>query len=229
MVDDGSRDGTADLVRELSRDWPALRLESLERNSGKGAAVRAGFAVARGECVAYADADLSAPIDQIAALLADLGDSDVALVSRALPGARLLRRQSVVRETAGKLYALVAQALLLRGVPDAHCGLKIYRGELGRAIFRRVREDGILFDIEALLLAALRGARISQRPAVWSHEPNSRIRFNVVRAFRIGGALLRLKLRYRLLLPVRAQGPIRESVAQSLPYRQAIPGTSGEA
>lgn len=211
VVDDGSTDATAAFVRERARRWPILQLVELPRNRGKGAAVRAGFAASRGSITAYTDADLAAPIEQLSLLLQDLTEADVAIVSRALPGARLRRRQSRVRETFGKMYAVVAQALLLRGVPDAQCGLKVYRGDLGRAVFRDVKEDGVIFDTEALLVATLRGARISQRPADWSHDPDSRIRFSVLKSIEILAALLRTKVRHHVLWPARVRGPIRSA------------------
>ena len=65
VVDDGSTDTTADLVREWSVRWPALRLLQLPSNEGKGAAVRAGVAASHGDVVAFTDADLSAPIEQL--------------------------------------------------------------------------------------------------------------------------------------------------------------------
>jgi dolichyl-phosphate beta-glucosyltransferase len=228
VVDDGSTDGTPELVRSLRPRWPTLRLIEHTSNRGKGAAVRTGILSSRGEFVAFADADLSAPIEQLDLLLADLEDADVAIVSRAMPEAKLERRQSRGREAMGKLYAALAQMLLLRGIPDAQCGLKLYRGELAREIFARVEEMGILFDTEALVVAALSGARISQRPAVWRHDPASRIRFDFGRAFGVGLALLRIKLRHRLILPVTAVGPIR--LAERSPaYPRAIPadGTEG--
>lgn len=212
VVDDGSSDGTAELIREVANEWPAVRLVSLRRNSGKGAAVRTGFARSSGEIVAFCDADLSAPIDQLDGLIEDLGDADVALLSRGLPGARLERRQSVLRETLGKLYSVVARLVLLRGVPDAHCGLKAYRGGIGRVVFREVVENGILFDIEALVILALRGGRISQRPAVWSHDPGSRIRLGLSSAWAVVVGLARIKLRHRVLWPIRAHGPIKPDV-----------------
>lgn len=208
VVDDGSTDGTAALVEELAAGWAELRVLRLPANRGKGAAVRAGIAATGGAIVAYTDADLSAPIEQLDALLAALDHSDVAIASRALPGARLLRRQSPAREAAGKLYAAVARALILRGVPDAHCGLKAYRGDVGRAVFSRVREQGILFDIEALLIATRLGATIAQHPAVWSHEPDSRIRFGPGKAWAVAVALARIKARHRIGWPPRAAAPL---------------------
>ena len=228
VVDDGSTDNTAALVREWAVRWPELRLHQLRPNQGKGAAVRAGFAASRGDVVAFTDADLSAPIEQLELLLGDLDDAEIAILSRALPGTRLERRQSRPREMMGKLYALLAQVLVIRGVPDAQCGLKVYRGDLGRELFARTRETGVLFDTEVLALAAQRGARISQRPALWRHDPASTLRFGLIGSMGIAFALLRLKLRHRLLFAVRVTGPIR-SYERSPAYPQAIPvsGTKG--
>lgn len=222
VVDDGSTDTTADLVRDWSVRWPALRLLQLPSNQGKGAAVRAGVAASSGDVVAFTDADLSAPIEQLELLLGDLDDAEIAILSRALPGNRLERRQSRPREMMGKLYALLAQVLVIRGVPDAQCGLKAYRGDLGRELFAKTRESGVLFDTEVLAMAAKRGYRISQRPALWRHDPASTLRFGLKGSIGIALALLRLKFRHRLLFAVRATGPIR-SYERSLAYPQAIP------
>lgn len=228
VVDDGSTDGTADLVREWATRWPALRLIQLPGNQGKGAAVRAGILASHGEVVGFADADLSAPIEQLELLLGDLDDSEIAILSRALPGTRLERRQSGPRELMGKLYALLAQLLVIRGVPDAQCGLKVYRGALGRELFARSKESGVLFDTEILALAAQRGVRISQRPALWRHDPDSRLHFGLVGSAGIAFALLRLKLRHRILFAVRTTGPVR-SYERSPAGLQAIrvSGTKG--
>jgi glycosyltransferase involved in cell wall biosynthesis len=197
-------------------------------NQGKGAAVRAGVRETRGDVIAFADADLSAPIEQLELLLADLDDADIAILSRALPGTRLERRQSRPRETMGKLYALLAQVLVIAGVPDAQCGLKAYRGPIGRELFGQARESGVLFDTEVLALAAKRRLRISQRPALWRHDPASRLHFGVSGSIGIAVALLRLKVRHRIFLAVRAAGPIRSSV-RSPAYPQGVPAGGTKA
>jgi len=211
VVDDGSTDGTRELVSEWVDSWAALRVIELPCNRGKGAAVRAGVLASRGDLVGFVDADLATPIEQLELLLADIADADIALVSRALPGSRLERRQSRPRETMGKLYALLAQLLVVRGIPDAQCGLKLYRGALARDLFARAGESGVLFDTEILAMAAKRGLRISQRPALWRHDPASRLRFGLAGSIGIAVALLRVKARHRLLLPANARGPIRSS------------------
>ena len=222
IVDDGSSDTTPDLVRDWSERWQALRLIQFPENRGKGAAVRAGVLASRGEIVAFTDADLSAPIEQLELLVGDLEDAEIAILSRALPGTRLERRQTPAREAMGKLYALLARMLVIRGVPDAQCGLKAYRGPLARELFAEVRETGVLFDTEVLAIAARRGLRIGQRPALWKHDPASRLRFGLGGSIGIALALLRIKLRHRMLLPIRVIGPVR-SYERSPAYPQAVP------
>jgi glycosyltransferase involved in cell wall biosynthesis len=222
VVDDGSTDGTPELVREWSTRWNALRLIVLPANRGKGAAVRAGVLASHGDVVAFADADLSAPIEQLELLLADLDDAEIAILSRAMPGTRLERRQSRPREAMGKLYALLAQLLVIRGVPDAQCGLKAFRGAIGRELFAQAREDGVLFDTEVLAIAAKRRLRISQRPALWRHDPASRLRFGLVGSLGIAVALFRVKLRHGLIFAVNAIGPVR-SYERSSASRLGVP------
>ena len=228
VVDDGSTDRTAELVHEWCTHWPSLRLVRFATNRGKGAAVRAGVLASHGEIVAFADADLSAPIEQLELLLGDLDDADVAILSRALRGTRLERRQSRPREGMGKLYALLVQLLVIRGVPDAQCGLKAFRGPIGRELFRAAHESGVVFDTEVLALAAKRHLRVSQRPALWRHDPASRLRFGLIESVGIAVALLRVKLRHGLLMAVPVVGPVR-SYERSSAYPQGVPvtGTKG--
>jgi dolichyl-phosphate beta-glucosyltransferase len=211
VVDDGSSDGTPDLVRDYADRWPRLRLIEQPRNRGKGAAVKAGIVASVAPIVGFTDADLAAPIEQIDLLLADLADAEVAIMSRALRGASLGNRQSLPREAMGRAYSRLTEALLLRGVPDAQCGLKLYRTSAAREIFLRVAEDGIIFDTEALVVATQRGFRISQRPAIWNHDPDSRIRFSIPMAVGVAVALLRLKVRHKVFWPLRAVGPVRHA------------------
>lgn len=222
VVDDGSTDGTPELVREWCARWPALRLIQLPTNRGKGAAVRAGVLASHGDVIAFADADLSAPIEQLELLLADLDDADIAILSRALRGTRLERRQSRPRESMGKLYALLVQLLVISGVPDAQCGLKAFRGSIGRELFARAEENGVVFDTEVLAIAAKRRLRISQRPALWRHDPASRLRFGLGGSLGVAIALLRVKVRHGIFLAVRAVGPVR-SYERSSAYPQGVP------
>ena len=89
FVDDGSRDGTATLLREATGTWPQLRLVRLLRNSGHQAALSAGFRRARGDYLVTIDADLQDPPEAISELLATAREKDVDVVGA--PG-RVVRR-----------------------------------------------------------------------------------------------------------------------------------------
>src|SRR5919201_1370762 len=223
VVDDGSTDATREVVGAVASRWSAIRLIEHGRNRGKGAAVKTGIAASRAPVIGFTDADLAAPIEQIDLLMKDLADADIAIVSRGLSGASLGTRQSLLREAMGRAYALTAAALLIRGLPDAQCGLKLFRAHAAREIFQDVVEDGITFDTEALLVATKRGFRISQRPAIWSHDPDSRIRFSFPMALDVAASIVRLKLRHRVRFPVRAVGPVRPPALTFHPVHDETP------
>ncbi|TMC64620.1 MAG: glycosyltransferase, partial [Chloroflexota bacterium] len=85
VVDDGSRDATAEVVRQRAAAWPQLQLVASARNLGKGAAVQLGMAQARGRYRIFSDADLSVPIDDLEKLLRPLrSGAGVAIASRGL-------------------------------------------------------------------------------------------------------------------------------------------------
>src|ERR1700730_14808414 len=89
LVDDGSTDDTAELARECIAAAGCGTLISLPRNRGKGAAVRAGMARARGDVVVFADADMSCDINDLPTLIDALADADVAVGSRSAAGAQV--------------------------------------------------------------------------------------------------------------------------------------------
>jgi len=89
IVDDGSTDNTVAMSRTIADGWPELQVLALERNAGKGAAVRLGMLTARGEHRVFSDADLSTPIEEVERLRAQLhGNCAVAIASRSPPGSR---------------------------------------------------------------------------------------------------------------------------------------------
>jgi glycosyltransferase involved in cell wall biosynthesis len=111
VVDDGSTDQTAQLLREAAARLPAMRVLRNDPNHGKGFSVRRGALEARGEFVLFTDADLSAPIEETDKLLAALQDSadDAAIGSRALQRELIGIRQPWFREWGGRLFNRVVR------------------------------------------------------------------------------------------------------------------------
>jgi dolichyl-phosphate beta-glucosyltransferase len=165
VVDDGSRDDTAAIGQRYADDHPGFALHRLGRNRGKGAAVREGFARSRGDFVLFSDADLSTPIEEYARLQQVVDDgTDFVIASRGLPGSDLVVRQAWYREWMGKTFNGFVR--LLTGIPfrDTQCGFKLIRGELARELAAEMREEGFAFDVELILLASRKNARMSELP-----------------------------------------------------------------
>jgi dolichyl-phosphate beta-glucosyltransferase len=176
-ADDGSEDGSARILAEAAKKDPRIRVLTLPENRGKGSAVRAGVLETRGERVIFLDADLSTPLEECSGFLGALGSGyDVVLGDRRAPGSRITRRQPWIRETLGKGFTVLTQALLAPGVRDFTCGFKGFQREAAQAIFSRSRIDGWAFDVEIVVIAKLHGFKVVQVPVGWRHEDDSKVR-----------------------------------------------------
>ena len=183
VVDDGSRDGTRDVVREFAASRPWVRLvqydddEGHALNKGKGFAVRAGIEAAVGRDILFSDADLSTPIEDMERLLPPIsrGVCDVAIASRALPESNLDVRQPPHREWMGRRFNKMVQTLAVPGIVDTQCGFKAFRGDVAKRLFAMARIDGFGFDPEILFLAHKYGYNIREIPVTWRHRDNSRV------------------------------------------------------
>lgn len=177
VVDDGSRDATAEVARAFLARERCGEVIVLPRNRGKGAACRAGALVARGRHVLLCDADLSTPIEEERRLRAALdAGADLAIGTRAHPEARIVVRQAPGREGAGRLLNRLLRALGLTDLRDTQCGFKLFRLNAARALFERARIDGFLFDVELLRLARRSGLSLAEVPVEWRNDPDSRVR-----------------------------------------------------
>jgi dolichyl-phosphate beta-glucosyltransferase len=175
VVDDGSADATAAVAETFPAPaGVALRVVRLARNSGKGAAVRAGMAVSLGAHVLVCDADMAAPIEEVEKLLAS--GAGVAVGSRAVDRSLIARRQPWLRDHLGRLYNVALRGLGLTALHDTQCGFKLLDGELARRLAGELRIDGFAFDIELLARARRHGATIIEVPVRWSHVDDSRVR-----------------------------------------------------
>jgi len=177
VVDDGSRDRTAEVVEAFAREHPAVRLVRLPDNRGKGAAIRAGVAATRGERVLMMDADLATPIEELVALERALdGGAAVATASRAIGTSDVRRAQSALRVLLGRLGNLWIRAWAVPGIHDTQCGFKLFRGDVARELFALCREDRFGIDIEVLHLARRLQHPIAEVGVRWEHQDGSKVR-----------------------------------------------------
>ena len=176
VVDDGSRDGTVERVREVAAGRPAVTVHALAENRGKGHAVRVGMDDASGALRLMADADGATPIAEVARLEAAVAaGADIAIGSRALHDPAVIRQVRTHRKLSGHVFNFLVRRLGVPGVMDTQCGFKLFRGTVAAALFPLVTTDGFGFDVELLMMAVRRGYRIAEVPVNWADQPGSKV------------------------------------------------------
>jgi len=149
VVDDGSDDGTADAVPDL----PGVRVVRQPLNAGKGAALRAGMVVARGEVRGFTDADLpygTKPLDFALRCIRTRG-FHAAIGDRTLPGSTY-SGAGAVRTVVSELASFAFRTLVTGGIYDTQCGFKLFRGDVADGLFRISRIDRFAVDVELIYL-----------------------------------------------------------------------------
>ena len=173
VVDDGSSDDTGLRASKLLASLPHSLVIKMEKNAGKGAALKLGASVALGRNVIITDADTAINPSQIPALLAALAGNDVAVGSRAVDGA--IRYDSAVRTLAGRQFNRLVRHWTKTSIRDTQCGFKAFRLPVIRlfAIFGQV--EGFAFDAEWLYLANRLGLSVATTQVTWDDVSGSSV------------------------------------------------------
>lgn len=179
-MNDGSVDGTADLIKEYGRKQPCIRLLENPGNRGKGYAVRHGMLAGRGDWILMTDADLSTPIQELDRLLNIAQQQDAAIVigSRALDRSLVAVHQSFFREFSGRAFNLLMRWITGLHLADTQCGFKLYRRDAAQSVFSRQILDGFSFDVEDLVIAAELDLRVVEAPVRWANVEGTKVRLS---------------------------------------------------
>ena len=179
VVDDGSTDGTSEVVERYAQIHRAVRVMRSSSCQGKGAAVRHGMQAAMGCLQLFADADGATPIHELARLEKAMAEgADMAIGSRAL-AARLPEfavHARLYRSVLGSLFNAAVRRSGIPGIADTQCGFKLFRRAVAQELFSYASINGFGFDLELLYLAQRRGYRIAEVPVNWSDQPGSKVR-----------------------------------------------------
>ena len=193
VVDDGSPDDTATVAEAAGAD----RVVRLDRNRGKGAAVRAGVAVASGRTVVFTDADLAYGPAQVAALVVRVEEGyDLVVGSRRHTETTTLVRAGRLREVGGRLVNLTTHALLLGQYRDTQCGLKAFRADVAQPLFEASVLGGFAFDVELFHLAERWRLSLAEVPVEVENSERSTVRA-VRDGLRLVADLVRVRQRAR--------------------------------
>jgi glycosyltransferase involved in cell wall biosynthesis len=193
VVNDGSRDNTAEIARSFERLHGAVRLIENPGNRGKGYSVRNGMLHASGERLLFTDADLSSPIEESEKLLAALdAGAEVAMGSRWLQRELQRERQPLHRQFLGRLFNFVLRMILGLKHKDTQCGFKAFTRRAADVIFPRQQIERWGFDPEILYLAKKFHLKIAEVPVEWAHDDRSKIN-PVVDGIKMATELLRVR------------------------------------
>jgi dolichyl-phosphate beta-glucosyltransferase len=176
VVNDGSSDDTAQIVREYGTVHPQVLLLENPGNRGKGYSVRNGMLHARGGICLFTDADLSSPITEAQKLFdaIDRG-ADIAIGSRWLRAELQTERQPLYRQAFGRIFNLVLRVILGLRFADTQCGFKAFRRDAAQRIFPLQKIERWGFDPEILFLARRAGLRVEEVPVLWAHSEGTRL------------------------------------------------------
>lgn len=197
VVVNGSTDRTADVARSFQSRHPFLVVREEPRPIGKGGAVMRGFSEAKGERIAYVDADGATPPEALVRLVEPLDGADLVLASRWRPDSRITP-QPWSRRVASRVFNAMVRILFRLSISDTQCGAKAMRREVVETILPRLGITAWAFDVDLLFQARRAGFRIVEAPTVWNDVAGSRLklpRASVEMFF----ALLRLRLTYSRL------------------------------
>lgn len=175
VVDDGSDDGTGQLVAGWSADRPGVKLVTVP-HKGKGWAVKQGILAAEGEYAFMCDADSAMPIRWLNNFLVEMDSGyDIVIGSREIAGARRID-EPAYRHVMGRAFNWTVRLLAVRGVKDTQCGYKLFRREAVLDLFGLQRSTGFGFDVEILFLARKKGLTMLEMPIEWYHRQSSKVR-----------------------------------------------------
>ena len=161
IVNDGSRDRTADLLSTWSARDPRITSVHHEVNRGYGAALRTGLRQARGELVFFSDADLQFDLAEISKLLEHTEEVEIVV------GYRAPRRDPWARRLIAWVWGSIVRVLFDLPIRDIDCAFKVFRREVLDAI--PIESIGAFVNTEILARAGAAGFRIKQIPV--THHP----------------------------------------------------------
>lgn len=171
VVDDGSRDKTAELAAFEGKIFPHFTLLRHFPNRGKGYSVKEGMLSARGDLILFMDADNSTRINQVDKLIsAILEGNDIAMGSRRIEGAIIEEYQPHHRRLLGNIYIKLSNLILNTNINDHNCGFKLYKKVAAKRLFEKLTSDDWSFDSELIFLATKLNLKIKEVPVTWQDK-----------------------------------------------------------
>ncbi|MCM8758736.1 MAG: glycosyltransferase family 2 protein [Candidatus Omnitrophica bacterium] len=178
VVDDGSTDLTASVVKKVIEKIPLVKLISYNTNMGKGEAVKRGVMASSGQLILFSDADLSTPISELEKLLPFIQQGyDIVIGSRRTENSMITKKQPLHRRISGMIFLKLVKVVLKLPFSDTQCGFKMFKGEIAKDLFSTLIHRRFIFDVEIIYKAYMKGYRIKEVGVRWANDPSSTVRF----------------------------------------------------
>lgn len=172
VICDGD-DSTAEIVKELSREYNRIFLFEYGERLGKGGGITEGFRKAKGESIAFVDADVSVSPEDLEKIIKSLDEVDCAIGSRRMPGSIIGKNQPFKRRITSRGFNMLVNAIFDLNIRDTQCGAKAFRKEVIVSMLPKIRSRGFEFDVELLWHIKKKGFSIREVPIAWQHTENS--------------------------------------------------------
>ena len=202
FVDDGSNDNTSNKIRNFIKSQKKkkkkFKLIRLNKNSGKGEALKRGISSCNNNWILTSDIDISVSLIQLNIWFKK---KDIFKNEKIYFGSRNLSQSKVIykihRKIIGFFFNLIINFLLRINLKDTQCGFKLYPKKIAKKIFSKLKEKGFAHDIEIVLLAKKLGFNIKELPVKWKHKNNGKI--NLIKdSLKIFWSLVKLKRQFNL-------------------------------
>lgn len=189
VAEDGSTDGSAELVKRFEQQDYRIRLLHSDERLGRGRALNRAIREAKGAIVCYYDVDLATDMRHLAELVGAMRDGfDITTGSRLLPESD--RERTGGREIASRAYNFLVRVILGSSVHDHQCGFKAFNRQRVLSIIPAIRSDHWFWDTELLVRCQRQGYRVREFPVRWRAGKGSTVRVKDV--FEMGSSILRL-------------------------------------
>lgn len=173
IVDDGSEDR---LQTHQIAQKNGCKFMALDKNKGKGAAVRAGIIAASGDMKIFTDVDIPFLYKCITTIIDELKKgADVVIGDRNLQSSSYFEEISSLRKLGSSIFTFIVERVITKGIRDTQCGLKGFTREASEKIFRKSVIEGFSFDVEVLIIATNNKLEVRRIPVTLRNQDESSV------------------------------------------------------
>ena len=197
VSEDGSTDGTAEIVDRMAKNNPNLFLLHSPTRLGKGKGIKNALSFSKGRIITFMDVDLATDLDCLPELLKVVKENrGMAIGSRHVKGSVVQRRLS--RTLFSLTYNVLVRLLFLDGINDHQCGFKTMSRDVAEVVLSSSKSDGYFFDTEMIVRCKNLGFSVVEVPVKWSERNKGGSKVNPARdSKKIGMDMLAFRFRHK--------------------------------